>query len=260
MNKNPPIANYFPKALEADTQTNLRLFCFPFAGAGASIYSNWHRYLPKNFEVCPIQLPGREERLSEKPIVDIMSMVAELGEILKPYLAQPFALFGHSMGALICFELTRHLRKLKLPMPESLFISGRPAPQLQQTKPLTYNLPDLEFIEELRKIQGTPEPVLQNNELMELLIPLLRADFELCQTYQYIHEPPLNCPFFIFGGFADSYVSQESLVYWQDQTTYPIQLKMFEGDHFFITNNQLSLLQTISKYLMKTIKIDMQII
>jgi medium-chain acyl-[acyl-carrier-protein] hydrolase len=155
-------SSYLSKIPETDTQTNFRLFCFPFAGAGASIYSNWHRYLPKNFEVCPIQLPGREERHSEKPFVDIISMVAELGEILKPYLAQPFAFFGHSMGALISFELTRHLRKLKQPMPESLFISARPAPQIQQIHPITYNLPDLEFIEELRKIQGTPEPVLQN--------------------------------------------------------------------------------------------------
>jgi medium-chain acyl-[acyl-carrier-protein] hydrolase len=242
-------SRYLPKLPVADPQVKLRLFCFPFGGAGASFYRDWQPALPKSIEVCPVQPPGREERLSEKPFTNLAPLVAELGEILRPYLDRPFAFFGHSMGALISFELARYLRRLNQPMPAYLFISGRPAPQIPLNDPPTFDLPDSEFIEELRKIQGTPESVLQNPELMALFMPLLRADFELCQTYPYDHELPLNCPFFVFGGLTDSDISQESLVSWRAQTNSPMQLQMFPGDHFFILNAQQSLLQIISQQL-----------
>jgi medium-chain acyl-[acyl-carrier-protein] hydrolase len=242
-------SRYLPKLPSADPQVKLRLFCFPFGGAGASIYRDWQHALPKSIEVCPVQPPGREDRLSEKLFTDLGPMIAELSKALEPYLDRPFAFFGHSMGALISFELARHLRRINQPMPEYLFISGRPAPQIPLTDPPTFALPDLEFVEELRQIQGTPESVLQNSELMALFMPLLRADFELCQTYRYNHEPPLNCPFFIFGGLIDSEISQESLVAWHTQTASPMQLQMFPGDHFFILNAQQSLLQIISQQL-----------
>lgn len=242
--------SYLPKSPTDDPQVRLRLFCFPFAGAGASIYRNWHQALPKSIEVCPVQLPGREERLSEKPFRSLAPLIAELGCVLEPYLDRPFAFFGHSMGALISFELTRHLRRFNWSMPAHLFISSRPAPQIPQTKPTTFDLSDPKFIEELRQMQGTPELVLQNPELMELLLPLLRADFELCQTYYYNYELPLDCSFSVFGGLDDAGVSQQSLVAWRAQTTYPIQLRMFQGDHFFIVNSQQKLLQIISQQLL----------
>jgi medium-chain acyl-[acyl-carrier-protein] hydrolase len=246
-------SRYLPKLPVADPQVKLRLFCFPFGGAGASFYRDWQPALPKSIEVCPVQPPGREERLSEKPFTNLAPLVAELGEILRPYLDRPFAFFGHSMGALISFELARYLRRLNQLMPAYLLISGRPAPQIPQTDPPTFDLPDPEFIEELRQIQGTPESVLQNLELMALFLPLLRADFELCQTYHYNHELPLDCPFFVFGGLADSDISQESLVSWRTQTTRPIQLQMFPGDHFFILNAQQSVLHIISQQLSQLI-------
>jgi medium-chain acyl-[acyl-carrier-protein] hydrolase len=239
--------SYLPRLPTADSQVKLRLFCFPFGGAGASVYRDWQHALPKSIEVCPVQPPGREERLSEKRFTALAPLVSELSEVLEPYLDRPFAFFGHSMGALISFELARHLRRFNQPMPAYLFISGRPAPQIPLNDPPTFDLPDPEFIEELRKIQGTPESVLQNPELMALFMPLLRADFELCQTYHYDHELPLNCPFFVFGGLTDSDISQESLVAWRAQTTSPMQLQMFPGDHFFLLNAQQSLLKIISQ-------------
>ncbi len=242
-------SRYLPKLPTADPQVKLRLFCFPFGGTGASFYRDWQSALHNSIEVCPIQPPGREERLSEKPFTDLASLVTELGEVLEPYLDRPFAFFGHSMGALISFELARYLRRLNQPMPAYLFISGRPAPQIPLTDLPTFDLPDSEFIKELRQIQGTPESVLQNPELMALFLPLLRADFELCQTYHYNHELPLNCPFFVFGGLTDSDISQESLVSWRAQTTYPMKLQMFPGDHFFILNAQQSILQIVSQHL-----------
>jgi medium-chain acyl-[acyl-carrier-protein] hydrolase len=246
--------NYLPKIPETNSQIKLRLFCFPYGGAGTSIYCNWHHYLPESIEVCPIQLPGREERISEKPFTNIVPMIFELGEVIKPYLTQPFAFFGHSMGALVSFEFTRYLRKYKQPMPLGLFISGRPAPQIKRTESLTYNLSDLEFIAKLRQMRGTSETILQNPELMQIFLPLLRADMQLCQTYNYLHEPPLNCPIFVFGGLMDSDVRREELACWHAQTIHPIELHMFPGDHFFIVKDQLSLLNIISKKLNKLIK------
>jgi medium-chain acyl-[acyl-carrier-protein] hydrolase len=245
--------SYLPRISEVDPQVKLRLFCLPFGGAGASVYRNWQHNLPRSIEVCPIQLPGREERLSEKPFTHTAPLVAELGQVLEPYLDRPFALFGHSMGALISFELARHLRSLNQPIPMQLFISGRPAPQIPDPDPPTFHLSDPEFIEELRRMQGTPEAVLQNPELMALLLPLLRADFELCQTYHYQHEPPLDCPFFVFGGFDDTDVTQENLVAWCTQTHYPMRLQMFSGDHFFLLNSQQELLNIISQQLSQII-------
>jgi medium-chain acyl-[acyl-carrier-protein] hydrolase len=242
-------SSYLLKLPTIEPQMKLRLFCFPFGGAGASVYRDWQNALPESIEICPVQPPGREERLSEKPFTALAPLVSELGQALEPYLDRPFAFFGHSMGALISFELARHLRRLNKPIPAYLFISGRPAPQILLNNPPTFDLPDPEFIEELRQIQGTPESVLQNPELMALFLPLLRADFELCQTYQYKNELPLDCPFFVFGGLTDPDISQESLVSWRAQTTCPMQLQMFPGDHFFILNAQQKILQIISQQL-----------
>jgi medium-chain acyl-[acyl-carrier-protein] hydrolase len=242
-------STYLPNLPRLESNVKLRLFCFPFGGAGASFYRDWNRNTPHFIEVCPVQLPGREERLSEKPFTNLVPMVSELGKILVPYFVQPFAFFGHSMGALISFELTRYLRRYHQSMPECLFISARPAPQIELADPPTYDLPDQEFIENIRKIQGTPETVLENDELMELFLPILRDDFRLCQTYRYSHEQPLNCPFHVFGGLEDSEISQDDLLHWRSQTIYPMQLKMFKGNHFYIIQNQASLLQIISQQL-----------
>ncbi len=244
-------SSYLPKIPAADPQVELRLFCFPFAGAGASVYRNWQDILPKSIEVCPVQLPGREERLLEVPFTRLAPLVAELGKVLEPYLDRPFAFFGHSMGASISFELTRHLRRINQPLPVHLFISGRRAPQVTVTESTTYHLPDPDFIEELRRLQGTPESVLQTPELMELLMPLLRADFELCETYDYHDEQPLDCPFSVFGGLDDADVSQDSLVAWKAQTNYPMQLQMFPGDHFFIFDARQKCSQLISQQLQR---------
>jgi medium-chain acyl-[acyl-carrier-protein] hydrolase len=244
---------YLPTEPSSSDDVKMRLFCFPYAGAGASAYRNWVQALPKSIEVCPVQLPGREERISEKPYIALSLLIVELGKVLSPYLDRPFSFFGHSMGALICFELARLLRRSGSLLPSNIFISGRPAPQLPLMKPPTFNLPDRDFIDELRQIQGTPDSVLQNRELMELLLPLLRADFEICQTYEYVHEPPLDCPFFVFGGLADNDIDQESLLAWRAQTTCPMQMQLFAGDHFFVLNNEQAILQIVSQQLNQSI-------
>ena len=165
---------------------------------------------------------------------------------IMPLLDKPFAFFGHSMGALISFELARLLREEQSVEPTALFISGRGAPQLESEDPITYDMPEDEFISELRRLNGTPREVLEHPELLQLMMPILRSDFELCQTYTYTNAPPLNCPIFAFGGLQDEDVPRENLEAWRDQTTSALTVRMFPGDHFFLHSSQSSLLRALS--------------
>ena len=230
-------------------QARLRLFCFPYAGGGASIFRGWPESLPASVEVCPVQLPGRERRLRERAFTRMTPLVQEIAKAMTPHLDKPFAFFGHSMGATVSFELARYLRRDYGLEPEHLFVSGRRAPQIPDTDPPTYHLPEEEFVEDLRQLNGTPTEVLEHTELLGLLLPLLRADFELIQTYRYIAEPPLDCPISAFGGLQDDEEGRNLLEGWKEQTTAPFALHMFPGDHFFLHSSQGMLLQTLSREL-----------
>jgi len=165
----------------------------------------------------------------------------------------PYAFFGHSMGSLISFELARYLRQMEYShMPVHLFVSGHSAPQIPDSDPPRYHLPEPEFIEELRHLRGMSEELLQNAEFLQLLIPLLRADFALCETYKYIHDKPLPFAISAFGGLQDSEVTHDEISAWHVQTSGPkeskkFQLRFFEGDHFFIHKEQAALLRAISQ-------------
>jgi medium-chain acyl-[acyl-carrier-protein] hydrolase len=232
-----------------NSQARLRLFCFPYAGGTSVIYRNWLAGLPDLIDVCPVHLPGRNGRLDEQPFNNLVPLVEAAGAALYPYLGKPFALFGHSMGARISFELTRLFRRQNWPMPLHMFVSGSRAPQVPDTDPPTYDLPEPEFIDELRRLNGTPRDVLEHPELMQLMIPLLRADFEVCQTYAYTPEPPLKCPITAFGGLQDVDISREDLEAWRIQTTGQFTLRMLPGDHFFLHAQEPTILQALSREL-----------
>lgn len=168
-------------------------------------------------------------------------------EALLPYLDRPFAFFGHSMGALISFELARLLRREHKQHVTRLFLSGRGAPHLPEREPTTYNLPEPEFIQELQRLKGTPQAVLEQPELMALMSPVLRADFEICQTYEYVPEPPLECPITAFGGLQDEEVSHQQLDAWRAHTNTSFSLRMFPGDHFFLHASAPVLLRLIAQ-------------
>ena len=239
--------------LRPNPEAELRLFCFPYAGAGASIYRTWPQKLPPIVEVRAVELPGRGTRLRERPFLGLLPLVEHLGEALEPYLDKPFVFFGHSMGALIGFELARLLRREGKSLPLHLLVSGHRAPHLPSKHRPIHSLPEPEFLEELKNLDGTPEAVLQNSELMELLSPVLRADFSVCETYYYHEEPPLSCPITAFGGTEDRDVDRSMLEPWRLHTEGRFTLHMLPGNHFFLQSSENELLRIVRDVLKQSV-------
>jgi medium-chain acyl-[acyl-carrier-protein] hydrolase len=227
-------------------QARLRLFCFPYAGGAASVFRNWSDGLPTDIEVCPVQFPGRGTRLLEPPFSQLKLLVEALTEALHPLLDKPFALFGHSLGSLVSFELARQLRTNHQTRPVRLFVSAGFAPQIPHRSLPIHDLPEKAFSAELLRLNGTPEELLRHKELMEIVLPSLRADFALYENYRYLSEPPLNCPISTFGGLSDERVKQGDLEGWREQTSVSFSIRMFPGDHFFLNAAQPLLLRALS--------------
>jgi medium-chain acyl-[acyl-carrier-protein] hydrolase len=227
---------------------SLRLFCLPFSGAGASAYIPWSADLPETIEVCPIQLPGRETRMSEAPFQRLTPLVQALATAIVPWLDLPFAVFGHSLGALIGYELAREFRRRKLPGPRYLFASGRRAPHIVDPDPL-HRLSDTDFIARLRRMDGTPEAILREPELLALFLPILRADLAVNEAEVHVPEAALDCPITAFGGLTDERAPREGIEAWRQHTSGPFSTEMFPGGHFFLRSSRVDLLQSITRQL-----------
>jgi len=244
---------------DARPAARLRLFCFSYAGGGASVYRPWLRELPPEIELCAVQLPGRENRLLEAPYAEMSALVEQLGSVIDRRLDLPFALFGHSMGALVSFEVARQIRQRHGLSPVHLFVSGHVAPQLKRHQTPIHHLSEPDFVEAIRRLNGTPEQVLENAELMALILPALRADLQLCETYTCRDEPPLSCPISAFGGMADPEVRYDDLRAWQAQTSSTYRLRLFPGDHFYLRDGHSALLETIRQSLGLPMRLAVQV-
>ena len=245
----PSTAQLWFPSLGSNPKAEIRLFCFAYAGAGMSVFRDWSEVLPPEIEVCPIQLPGRGTRIQETPFHRLQPLVQTLTPLIQEQTDLPFAFFGHSLGALISFEVVRQLRRDSDPNPVHLFVSGSRAPQLPDLDPPIHRLPDPRFQEKLRQLQGTPEAILQDDAMMERLLPALKADFALLETYFYTNAAPLDIPITAFGGQQDSKVSQAELSEWREQTHQDFQLQMFAGNHFFLHSASPALGHTIGQAL-----------
>jgi surfactin synthase thioesterase subunit len=224
-----------------------RLFCFPHAGGGSMIFRCWKNEL-KNVEICPVELPGRGRRFRDAPYTNLLALVRTLSEVLD--FSVPYALFGHSMGALIAFELAREVRRKAYTTPTHLFVSGCVAPQMiRQLNRPRHLLPDTELLDELRLLNGTPEEVLGDSSLIQVFLPVLRADFAVVETYKYRSELPLDCPIVAFGGEQDEEINRLSLQGWSEHTQRGFAMGMFPGGHFFVQSARGSVLAEISKRL-----------
>ncbi len=228
---------------EADT----RLFLFPYAGGGPAVFGKWSAELPGNMEAWIAHYPGRGSRHNEAPINSLTSLVGKFSQAIQPLLDRPFAFFGHSLGGLLAFELTRHLRRKNLPQPNILFISACGAPHLSDPHPPIHALPNTEFIESLHQLNGIPAELLDQPDVMRLLLPILRADFEAVESYHYTpNEPQLNIPISAFGGLGDPRVSRERIEGWASQTNSNFKSGYFPGDHFFINTARESVMDSIA--------------
>ncbi|QDE89547.1 hypothetical protein BHS06_11565 [Myxococcus xanthus] len=239
-------ANPWLGAYESRSSARLRLFCFPFAGGSVSAYRGWSASLPRDVEVCPIQLPGRDERFFEPAFRTIRELVPVLADRLDGLLDLPFAFYGHSMGALVAFELAHELRARGQTEPLALFPAAHQAPAIPQQDALSART-DAEVVAYVKRMSNRPE-LDEYPELLQLLLPTLRCDLSLCDTYVHERRPPLACPMIVFGGSEDE-ITRAELNAWHSETTGPFDVEMLPDGHFFLTTSRELLLQSLSQRL-----------
>lgn len=212
----------------------MRLLCFPHAGAGPSQFRSWLTAGPPGLQITPIALPGRETRYKEALPRSMDVLLRDLARCIEPLLDKPFAIIGHSMGALVAFELTRLMRRIGMHQPERLFVSAFRAPHLNDRRPPLHGLPEQLLKAELLRLDGTPPEVLVQPELMDTLLPVLRSDLEIVEYYRYQNEAPLACPVTCLGGIADQRITRAELRAWHQHTTGDFRLRLFPGGHFYL--------------------------
>lgn len=234
--------------LRSSPRPALRLYCFPHAGGGPPAFRGWPRGLPEAIDVSVLQLPGRGARLREAPVRRLTWLADVLAEVLSLE-SGPFAFFGHSLGGLVAYVLTRRLRRDGRPGPRVLVVAACRAPHLPDPEEPLHALPEPAFRKALGRLHGTPPDVLANDELMQLLLPALRADFELIETYQYGPEPPLDCPVVAMGGLGDRQVSADELQAWKVHAGQGFSVHMFPGDHFFLQSTESTVLAALGQEL-----------
>jgi medium-chain acyl-[acyl-carrier-protein] hydrolase len=213
----------------------LRLFCLPYAGAGPTVFRTWPEALDSCIEVVFIQFPGRGARYRETPLTRLKLATEILAQVVQGCLDLPYALFGHSLGALTSFELAREMRRKELPGPVHLFMCARPPVHLSSEWTPIHHLPDEQLVEEVQyRYGGIPQVILEDVELLQLFLPVLRADLEMLETYEYIPEAPLSCDMTVYSGYQDRAVKESQLDTWEQHTTGNFSKEMFPGNHFFV--------------------------
>lgn len=229
--------SWFPGAMRRG-RASLRVFCFPHAGAGTAVFLKWRKAAPPEWLVCPARLPGRESRLNELPFTDTGQLVSCLAQQIEPLLDAPFVLFGHSMGGIIAFELSRRLARYGRRLPEHLYLSGVEAPAWpRQDAPLA-GLPDELLFEELqRRYGGVGFSMNRDPDLVQILLGALRADIALVESYRFVPGDPLACPITCYGGAGDQQVSAYGLASWRSETVAPFGMRLFPGGHFYLDDN-----------------------
>lgn len=232
----------------------VRLLCFPHGGGNAHTFYPWSGILPKDVEVCAVQLPGRGLRLHEAPPTGIEQVIEPLWEALQPLRDTPIAFFGHSLGASVAFEFAHLLQSRNVPLVH-LFVSGASAPQLPSREAPICHLPDREFIAEVRqRYEGLPEKILRDDEMVAMFLPALRADFAMAETYRNDDGPLLKYPISALGGHQDGGVTVYELAAWRERTGGAFGLRMFPGGHFFVDSARESVLRYVLEDLERSLR------
>ncbi|MGI8635927.1 MAG: thioesterase II family protein [Segetibacter sp.] len=216
---------------------NITLFCLPFAGGSKYSLSFLKKVLPRNILCHFLEYPGRGSRIKEDFAENIFEVVDDLYNKIAPLLNQPFALYGHSMGAKIAYLLARRIRESNKPDPLHLFISGTDAPSVPSKRPPKHLLPKDEFVTAVRELGGLPDEVLAHEEMLEYFEPILRADFRLSESYFHKVNMPLKIPLTVMIGDQED-MEEADVLEWQSETVVPIKLHKLPGNHFFIYDNE----------------------
>ena len=232
-----------------NTNTSIRLICLPYAGGNSALFRSWQEALPPHVQVTPVELPGHGYRYREPLLYSMPDVVETLAANVVPLLDRSFAIFGYSLGALIGFELSRHLRRYHDRIPERLFVAACRPPFLPDSRPPLHNLPEHQFRQELRRLGGTPKEVLERDELMRLMLPMLRADFAVLETYEYQPDGPLSCPIIALAGTEDAEAPPETIAAWSRETAARSALHLLPGGHFFIQSARVALLRIVASEL-----------
>lgn len=211
----------------------INLFCLPYAGASVYSYRNIKNLLAGKIGVIPIELPGRGNRISEPLLKDIHAMADDIFLQMENRLNTPYAIYGHSIGAILGYLLVKRIIHEKLPQPLHLFFTGHGGPSVREKIPHIHSLPKKEFIEKLMEYEGSPREVLHDNDAMEFFEPMLRADFKAIETYAYEKGDPFDVPITVMTGTHEK-ISDEEIAKWQDETLQKISTRRFPGGHFFI--------------------------
>jgi medium-chain acyl-[acyl-carrier-protein] hydrolase len=238
---------WFPY-LRSAPHARVRLVCFPYAGGGASVFRDFAAGLPAGVEIAAVQLPGREGRVAEPPVAEMDRLVPAIAGALARLPALPFAFFGHSMGALIAFDLARELRRRAAPLPFHLFASACPAPHLPDLDD-AHTLGDSALIERLRALGGTSEEVLAHRELMEMILPVYRADASLTETRRHVEEAPLDLPITALGGRDDDRATPAELDGWRQHTRAAFARETVPGHHLFLQTARAEVLAVVARVL-----------
>lgn len=249
MSDNNEINQWFIPQLQ-NRIAKINLFCFHHAGGSASFFNDWPSQLTPFVNLISVQLPGRDMRQNESFITNINILIEKLTKHSDIFSNKPFVLFGHSLGAIIAFELSRKLQKLSLQAPKCLIVSGYCAPKLSDTKEKIHLLPDPLFLKRLiEKYGGISEEILNCNELLNFVLPRIRADVYLAENYSYSFAPLLECPIFVMGGANDPSIHIDELLGWKEETKAQTKIFSFQGDHFFLQSKKASVLERINKLL-----------
>lgn len=224
----------------------VRLLCLPHAGAGATVYRAWGAGLPAEVGLCPVQPPGREKRRGERLLTTVEEIVGPLATDVLASVRVPYAVFGHSTGALCAFELIRRIRRLGGPPPSHLFVSGRRAPQMPMTRTRLTGLSPGELATVLRRLGGTPEAVLSDHGMLAMIAPLLAADFSVNEDYAYRPEPRLAVPITAFAATQDAGGDVTQMAAWKDQTSASFGLRTLAGGHFAVFDRAAQVCEQIA--------------
>jgi medium-chain acyl-[acyl-carrier-protein] hydrolase len=223
----------------------LRLFCFPFAGGSAMAFKDWDAAFPDTIELVAVQPPSQWARAQRSPPVNLREFAAHLAVVMRPLLDRPYGCFGHSLGSLVSFELVQELRRRHWRLPQHLIMSGRVAPHVHMPPLDWHRMDDGMLIEKLRRLEGAAPALLDNKELMEMFLPLLRTDAQLADGYRpaFSADSMLTCGMSVYNGLSDTAISKENLMEWQKYVAADLRLRWFPGGHFYIHTARAALLQ-----------------